>query len=71
MATAAFVACGLDPGRLVRLLNRQFTGEDRRVKEILREARRSGISEEDYQHIKRILTQGSPARLVHLERQED
>ena len=39
MATAAFVACGLDPGRLVRLLNRQFTGEDRRVKEILCEAR--------------------------------
>ena len=71
MATAAFVACGLDPGRLVRLLNRQFTGEDRRVKEILREARRSGISDEDYQHIKRILTQGCPARLVHLERQED
>ena len=71
MATAAFVACGLDPGRLVRLLNRQFTGEDRRVKENLREARRSGISKEVYEDAKHILTWGCPARLVHLEHQED
>jgi len=62
MATAAFVACGLDPGKFVRLMNKEYTGEGRRISSVLKNVR-PHVSVEDYEHIKRILTHGCPANL--------
>ena len=64
MATAALVGCGMDPGKFVRLLNQQYTGEDRPSWRTPTLAQISGlISQVDFDHIKRILTQGCPAKL--------
>ena len=64
MATAALVGCGMDPGKCVRLLNQQYTGEDRPSwKMSTLNQIRGLVSQTDLDHIKRILTQGCPAKL--------
>ena len=59
MATALALKCGLDPGKLVRTLGGEYTGEWRNVGKILK-AIKSVVSISDYDHIKRILTSGCP-----------
>ena len=62
MATALAVRTGLDPGRIVRTLNGEYTGARRNVKQVLK-AVSFVVSSEDYQHIEQILTQGCPYSL--------
>ena len=62
MATALALQCGLDPGKIVRTLGGEYTGEWRNVEATL-EAVKSVVSISDYYHIKRILTSGCPFEL--------
>ena len=62
MATALALQCGLDPGKIVRTLGGEYTGEWRNVEAILG-AVKSVVSVSDYCHIKRILTSGCPFEL--------
>ena len=62
MATALAVRTGLDPGRIVRTLNGEYTGARRDIKRVL-EAVSPVVSRKDYGHIERILTQGCPYSL--------
>ena len=62
MATALAVHTGLDPGKIVRTLNGEYMGARRNVKQVLA-AVAPVVFSEDYQHIKRILTQGCPYSL--------
>ena len=62
MATALAIHVGLDPGRIVRTLDREHTGAWRNVEQILGEVE-SVVTPQDYNHINRILTQGCPSVL--------
>ena len=62
MANAAMVHFGLDPGRFVRWLAGEYTGQYRDARSTLA-AVRNLISVEDYQHMERILLHGCPAEL--------
>ena len=59
MANALMVHCGLDPGKAVRYLGNEYTGENRDVQTILTRIR-DHVSVEDYNHIRRILLTGAP-----------
>ena len=59
MATALAVRSGLDPGRIVRTLNGEYTGARRNTKQILA-AVAPVVTSDDYQYIKRMLTQCCP-----------
>ena len=62
MMNAAMVAFGLDPGKLVRYLGGEYTGESRDTERILKTIG-PYISETDANHIRRILQSGCPAEL--------
>ena len=62
MANAAMVHFGLDPGRFVRWLAGEYTGSARDVRATLA-AVRNYISDDDYNHMERILLQGCPYEL--------
>ena len=62
MATALALKCGLDPGRIVRTLRGEYTGEWRNVKKTL-EAVKPVVSMSNYMHIERMLTSGCPYEL--------
>ncbi len=63
LATARLIHYGLHPRMFTRYLKGEYMGESRDLDWILREVL-SCISKEDVIHIRRILTQGCPARLV-------
>jgi len=63
MASAAMIHFGLDPGKLVRWLGGKYTGARRDVDRTLTEVR-AHVSPEDFNHIKRILMDGSPSELT-------
>jgi hypothetical protein len=60
MATALAIRVGLDPGRIVRTLEGEYTGAWRNVEEILGEVE-SVVTPQDYSHMNRILIQGCPS----------
>jgi len=62
MATALAVRAGLDPGKIVRTLNGEYTGAHRNVKRVLK-AVAPVVSAEDYSQIKRVLRRGCPFSL--------
>ena len=62
MATSLAIRAGLDPGKIVRTLNGEYTGAHRNVEKILR-AVAPVVSVEDHDQIKRILTKGCPFSL--------
>merc|ERR1712086_1169644 len=59
MATALAIRVGLDPGRIVRTLDGEYTGAWINVEQILGEVE-SVVTPQDYNHMNRILTQGCP-----------
>ncbi len=63
MANAAMVHFGLDPGHIIHWLAGEYTGHHRNLHSTLA-AIRDLISIEDYQHMKRILLHGCPAKLT-------
>jgi hypothetical protein len=63
MASAAMIHFGLDPGKFVRFLSREYTGQYRNVQHTL-DAVRDHVNTDDYNHIKRILMDGCPAQLT-------
>ena len=70
MATALAVRSGLDPGKIVRTLGGEYTAAWRDVDKVL-DAVSSVVSESDYAHIRRILTQGCPHSLKFEESPEN
>jgi hypothetical protein len=69
MASAAMVHFGMHPGKLVRHLGGEYTGSDRDVRRTV-EALQGLISDSDLRHVKRILLQGCPSKLVLSESSE-
>ena len=63
MATAAMIHYGLHPGMLIRYLKGEYIGESRNIAAIL-QAVSPHINEDDTNHIRRILTQGCPSKLI-------
>ena len=63
MASAAMIHIGLDPGKLLRWLGGEYTGKRRNVNHTLT-AVRDHISTKDFNHVKRILLDGSPYKLT-------
>jgi hypothetical protein len=63
MAMATPIHYGLHPGMLIRYLKGEYVGENRDVAAIL-DAVWPHIGEDDTNHIRRILTQGCPLRLI-------
>ena len=63
MASAAIIHFGLDPGKLVRWLGGKYTGERRDVNCTLA-AVRGHVSTDNFNHMKRILLDGSPYKLT-------
>jgi hypothetical protein len=63
MATALVVCMGLNPGRIVRTLNMEYTGTLRKIKQILADLK-SVVTEEDSNCINRIPTHGCPNRTL-------
>ena len=61
MASAAMVHFGLDPGKFVRFLSGEYTGQYRGVRRTLN-AVRDHVNTDDYNRIKRILMDGCPAK---------
>ena len=57
---------GCDPGQVVCWLNREVTGTKTNIAQILRSVKLY-ISDSDFEHIERILTQGCPALLNYEE----
>jgi len=66
MANALMVHCGLDPGKAVRYLGSEYTGENRDVHTILSRIR-DHVEDEDYKHIRRILLTGAPFEFTYEE----
>ena len=62
IATALATPSGLDPGKIVRTMNGEYTGAWRNVDKVLAWVA-AVASVTDYQHSKRILTQGCPFEL--------
>ncbi|KAL7525487.1 hypothetical protein ACHAXR_003426, partial [Thalassiosira sp. AJA248-18] len=60
MASAAMLRHGNDPGRFVAMMGGEYTGENRDVEATL-ERIEPHVREDDFNHIKRILTEGCPA----------
>ena len=63
MASAAMVHFGLDPGKFVRWLSGEYTGQYRDVCRTL-VAIQEHVSSQDYEHVKRILLDGCPAQFT-------
>ena len=62
MASAAMIFFGLDPGKFVHWMAGEYTGNTRDVPATLA-ALNGHVSTSDYEHIRRILMQGCPAKL--------
>ncbi len=62
MANAAMAHFGLDPGRFIRWMGGEYTGQHRDTHSTLA-AVRGHVSADDYTHMKRILLDGCPAQL--------
>ena len=63
MASAAIVHFGLDPGKLVRWLGGEYIGARREVNHTLAAAE-DHVSTDDFNHMKRILLDGSLFKLM-------
>ena len=63
MASAAMIHFGLDPGKLVRWLGGEYTGTRRDVNRTLA-AVKDHVNKDDFNHMKRILQDGSPSELT-------
>ena len=59
MATAAMLHFGLDPGKLVRWLGGEYMGKRRKANQTLA-AVKDHVSTDNFNHMKRILLDGSP-----------
>ena len=57
LLTALALRCGLDPGRIVRTLGGEYTGEWRNAKKTF-DAVKSVVLISDYMHIEKLLTSG-------------
>jgi hypothetical protein len=66
MASAAMVHFGLDPGKFFRWMGGKYTGYHREVKKTLI-AVRPYVTDEDYNHMERILLDGCPVELKFTE----
>ena len=62
MANAAMVHFGLDPGKFVRWMKGEYTGEKRDVSRVLSSVK-DHVSSEDFAHLKRILCEGCPSKV--------
>jgi len=62
MASAAMIHFGMHPGKLVRWLGGEYTGQHRDIQRVL-DSVKGHISDSDYAHIERILWSGCPAKL--------
>ena len=62
MANAAMVHFGLDPGKFVRWMKGEFTGEHRDVARVLSSVK-DHVSPDDLAHLKRILCEGCPSQV--------
>ncbi len=63
MASAAMIHFRLDPGKFVRFISGECTGQYQDVRRTL-DAVRDHVTTDDYNHIKRILMDGCPAQLT-------
>ena len=63
MVSAAMIHFGLDPGKLVKWLGGEYTGARCNVDRTLAEVR-AHVSTDDFNHMKRILMDGSPGELT-------
>jgi hypothetical protein len=63
MASAAMIHFGLDPGKFVRFLSGEYTGQYGNIQRTL-DAVRDHVNTDDYNHIKRILMDGCPAQSI-------
>ncbi len=63
MAKAAMIHFGLDPGKLIRFLSGEYTGQYRDAWRTL-DAVRDHVTTNDYNHINRILMDSCPAQLT-------
>ena len=63
MASAAMIHFGQDPGKLVRWIGGKYTGEHRSVNRTLM-AVRDHVSSDNFNHMKRVLLDGSPCKLT-------
>ena len=63
MASAAMIYFGLDPGNLVQWLGGKYTGARRNVNRTLA-AVRDHMSTDDFNHMKKILLDGSTSKLT-------
>ncbi len=63
MASAATIHFGLDPGKFVRWLSGEYTGQYRDIPQTLT-AIQEHVTIEDYRHIKRIFLDGCPAQFT-------
>jgi hypothetical protein len=63
MASAAMTHFGIDPGKFVRFLSGEYTGQYRDVRFTL-DAIRDHVTSDDYGYIKQILLDGCPAQLT-------
>jgi hypothetical protein len=67
MASTAMIHFGLDPGKFVRFpLSGEYTGQYQDVRCTL-DSVRDHVNTDDYNHIKRILMDGCPAKLTFKE----
>ena len=66
MASAAVIHFGLDPGKFIRWLSREYTVQYRDVYRTLT-AIQEHVSVQDYEHIKRILMDGCQAQFTFKE----
>jgi hypothetical protein len=66
MASAATIYFGLDPGKFVRFLSGEYTGQYRNVQRTL-DAVRDHVNTDNYSHVKRILMDGCPTQLTFKE----
>jgi len=62
MASAAMIHFGLEIGKVMRYMKGEYTGANRDVKRTLA-AVKGHITDDDYNHLKRILINGCPSRL--------
>jgi hypothetical protein len=69
MAAAAFIHFGLEPGMFVRFMGGEYTGANRDVQATL-SAIKEHIEPSDFEHIRRILLQGAPAKFQLTESSE-
>jgi hypothetical protein len=63
MANMAMIHFGLDPGKFVRFLSGEYTGQHRDVHHNL-DAVRDHVTSDDHDHIKRILLDVCPVQLT-------